>query len=107
MCIRDSRHLAPGSLALLGVDVLDVASHVSILLIEAAVAVADRAAEQRVRARRPVRSRLLTCGLARLAKDGLLDVLDALALVGLGRPEAADLGGRGPQLLPVDPREDQ
>src|SRR5690606_34534712 len=40
--------------------------------------------------------------LANLAEDGLLGVLDALALVGLRRPEAAHLGGGGAQELLVD-----
>src|SRR6185295_8071060 len=39
--------------------------------------------------------------LAFLAQDLLARILDALALVGLGRPHAADLGGHLPDLLPV------
>src|SRR5262249_211351 len=40
--------------------------------------------------------------LAFLAEDVLAGVLDALALPGLGRPEAADLGGPLADLLAVD-----
>src|SRR5262245_50190113 len=49
----------------------------------------------------------LSCGLACLAQDRLLDVLDAFALVGLGRPKAADLRRRRAERLAIDPREDQ
>src|SRR5262249_7391891 len=45
-------------------------------------------------------------GLADLAPDGLLDVLDALALVGLGRAEAADFGSRLAQHFAVARHED-
>ena len=39
------------------------------------------------------RDALLRSRLAGLAADVLADVADALALVGLGRPDVADLGG--------------
>src|SRR5678815_1745422 len=49
----------------------------------------------------------LPCGLADLAEDGLLRVLDALALVGLRRAEAPDLRRGGAEQLLVDPAQGQ
>src|SRR5207245_9682976 len=57
----------------------------------------------------PARSSASACPsrrrLARLAANRLLSVLDALALVGLGRPELADGRRRVPEELPVGARE--
>src|SRR5690606_138181 len=52
------------------------------------------------------RGRLLLAALALLPNDGLLGVLHALALVWLGRPIAADVGGGLPQHDQIGPRED-
>src|SRR5262249_20565023 len=50
-------------------------------------------------------SALRSAGLADLALDGLFQVLHALALVRLGRPERADLRRRLAEELAVDPEE--
>ena len=51
-----------------------------------------------------VQTWLLTCRLACFAQDRLFFVLDALALVRLGRTEAADLRRRAAERLLVDTR---
>ena len=55
----------------------------------------------------PAMTHLRRAGLAGLAHDRLFDVLDALALVRLGRTEAADLRRRVAERLAVDARQDQ